>query len=141
MSNQRFLSWSAALLALKSDRAGLPKIREERLRSAAALHGAPALQLTAWRGRSGARYVCSIYDVEQPDLAADGLVVVAARRDESGVGYLISARSFEPADPRRQSWIAACRRDGATELHVHRLAANEADRQRAAADLQPPSPS
>ena len=54
-------------------------IREERLRSTAALRH--ALPLTSWRGRSGRRYVVGVHACGEPDLAdVTDAVVIAVER-------------------------------------------------------------
>lgn len=96
---RRTLSWSSALRDLKSDRASRPAVREERLRSG----------LSAWRGRSGRRYVVGVHPVTAEDHAP--AVVLAVARDAAGIARIVTLSE-------------------ATELHVHRLA--ETDEARAA---------
>lgn len=105
--------------------------REERLLSNAGLRGFPATPLSAWKGWSGRRYVVGVHDARTVD--AEELVeavVIAVRRD--GAGYddgiakrvrveccadLAAARAFVEGQP-----------DSVTEYHVHRLAADAAER-------------
>ncbi|MBX9934240.1 MAG: hypothetical protein K2Y56_22445 [Methylobacterium sp.] len=137
MANKRALSWSAALRDLRDDRARRMDVREERLRSTAGLRGTPALTLSAWRGHSGRRYVVGVHDLIEPDLAEMGeAVVIAVRRDEAGVAELVAV-STAGGTPRErlQHWIARARKRGATEMHVHRLAEDENERQAIVADL------
>jgi len=68
MANRRALSWSAALRDLKDDRTRRQDVREERLKTTAGLRGSPALPLSAWRGRSGRRYVVGVHPAGGFDL-------------------------------------------------------------------------
>lgn len=138
MANKRALSWSAALRDLKDDRARRQHVREERLRTTAGLRGTPALTLSAWRGRSGRRYVVGIHELAERELDDMGeAVVMAVRRDATGVGELVAvtAAGRSPRERPHQGWIARARRGGATEMHVHRLAEDEAERSAIVADL------
>lgn len=114
-------------------------MREERLRTNAGLRGTPALALSAWRGRSGRRYVVGIHPAAAFD--ADEMaeaVVIAVRRDPVGIAQLVSvATSREsPREHLRGTWLDRVRRGGATEMHVHRLAEGEDERVAIAADLR-----
>jgi hypothetical protein len=138
MANKRALSWSAALRDLKDDRARRRDVREERLRTTAGLRGTPALVLSAWRGRSGRRYVVGIHELAEPELDDMGeAVVMAVRRDASGIGELVSVASAgqSPRERLHRNWIARARHAGTTEVHVHRLAEDEAEREAIVADL------
>ncbi|GJE08529.1 hypothetical protein AOPFMNJM_3869 [Methylobacterium jeotgali] len=108
-------------------------VREERLRGAGTLRSVPLLSLSAWRGRSGRRYVVGIHPMEAGDLDEVGpAVVIAVRRDGEGIAEAVAVASVTEPDA---AWIAAARRRGATELHVHRLAETPAERRAVAADL------
>ena len=109
MSHRRTLDLSRALRDLAAERVQRPAVREEPLQ------GTAAASLTAWRGRSGRRYVCSIRDPQGWD-GDPTAVVVAVRRDAGGVAVIASLAE-------------------AHELHVHRLAETEADRAAIRADL------
>lgn len=114
-------------------------MREERLKTNAGLRGAPALPLSAWRGRSGRRYVVGVHPVgsfELDEMAE--AVVIAVRRDEAGIAEMVSvANSKEsPRDHLRRTWLDRVRRGGATEMHVHRLAESEDERAAIVADLK-----
>lgn len=141
MANKRALSWSAALRDLRDDRSRRLDVREERLRSTAGLRGTPALTLSAWRGHSGRRYVVGVHDLVEPDLAEMGeAVVMAVRRDAAGVAELVAVSTAgETPRERLQSWVARARTHGATEMHVHRLAEDEAERRAIVADLDSPA--
>ncbi|MEL6059959.1 MULTISPECIES: hypothetical protein [unclassified Methylobacterium] len=139
MANRRALSWSAALRDLKDDRTRRQDVREERLKTNAGLRGAPALPLSAWRGRSGRRYVVGVHPAGAFELDAMAeAVVIAVRRDETGIAEMVSVASAKesPRDHLRRTWLDRVRRGGATEMHVHRLADTEAERMAIADDLR-----
>lgn len=106
---RRTLSWSSALRDLKADRASRPDVREERLRSG------PHHNLSAWRGRSGRRYVVGVHPVTDTDHGE--AVVIAVARDAAGIARIVTLGE-------------------ATELHVHRLAETDEDRAAVAGDLR-----
>ncbi|GEO99214.1 hypothetical protein [Methylobacterium haplocladii] len=113
-------------------------MREERLRTIASLRGTPALTLSAWRGRSGRRYVVGIHDLVEPDLMEMGdAVVIAVRRDGAGIAQPVSVTTSgdSPRERLMQGWLAHVARRGATEMHVHRLADGEDERRAVVADL------
>ena len=123
MSNQWSLSWAQALRDLQSDRQSHPPIREERLRSTAGLRGTPAVALSAWRGRSGRRYVVGVHDMTADVIADLGPAVAAAvTRNATGQASIVNVTALADA-----AWVAAARAAGATELHVHRLAETDAE--------------
>lgn len=140
MTNKRALSWSAALRDLKDDRLRRQDVREERLRTAQGLRGSPALALSAWRGRSGRRYVVGVHPAVEfdPEEMSDS-VTIAVRRDNSGIAQMISVASSgeSPRDHLRRVWLDRARHGGATELHIHRLAEDEGERGAIVADLRP----
>lgn len=138
MANKRALSWSAALRDLKDDRIRRQDVREERLRTTAGLRGSPALALSAWRGRSGKRYVVGVHTLDEPDLSEIGeAVVMAVRRDTAGIAQLVSVASSgeSPREHLQRTWLTRVRKSGATEMHVHRLAEDEAARAAIVEDL------
>ncbi len=118
-------------------------MREERLRIEAALRVTAAPALSAWRGRSGRRYVVGIHPAVafDPEEIAEA-VVIAVRRDPAGIAQLVSVatsrespREHLPRTSRGRNWLDRVRRGGATEMHVHRLADGEDARAAIAADL------
>ena len=114
-------------------------MREERLKTTAGLRGAPALPLSAWRGRSGRRYVVGVHPAGGFDLDEMAqAVVIAVRRDDTGIAEMVSVASSSesPRDHLRRTWLDRVRRGGATEMHVHRLAENEAERVAIVEDLK-----
>ena len=113
-------------------------MREERLRTTAGLRGTPALLLSAWRGRSGRRYIVGIHDLVEPELDdMDDAVILAVRRDADGHGELVSVTSAgeSPRERLTRGWMARARHRGANEMHVHRLAETEAERRAIVADF------
>lgn len=136
MANIRPLPWLTSLRDLRSERIVGSLIREERLRATALLREPDSL--TSWRGRSGRRYVVGVHAPTEPDLAdiADA-VVIAVRRGRDGTAAVVDAAAPGRWTPRpaRAGWLSAARRQGATELHVHRLADSEAARRAVVADL------
>jgi hypothetical protein len=140
MTNRRALSWSAALRDLRDDHLRRQDVREERLRTAQGLRGAPALALSAWRGRSGRRYVVGVHPAGEfdPEEMAEA-VTIAVRRDATGIAQMVSVASSEesPREHLRRVWLDRARRGGATELHIHRLAEGETERHAIVDDLRP----
>ena len=65
-------------------------------------------------------------------------VVIAVRRDNAGIAEMVSVASSSesPREHLRRTWLDRVRRRGATEMHVHRLAENEAERVAIVEDLQ-----
>ncbi|SFG44459.1 hypothetical protein [Methylobacterium gossipiicola] len=114
-------------------------MREERLRTTAGLRGTPALVLSAWRGRSGRRYIVGIHALAELELDdMEDAVILAVRRDATGYGELICVTSAGgvPRERLTRTWMAHARQRGANELHVHRLAETEVERRAVVADLE-----
>lgn len=136
------------------------RVREEPLRAVAGL--AFARTLGAWRGRSGRRYVVCVRqldgadrgladvgeaglggaDLADADLADADLgdaVLIAVARGQDGAGRVVAVASAGRllARGRRRAWLTGLADRGAVELHLHRLAASEAERRAIAADLAP----
>ena len=138
MANRRTLSWSTALRDLRGERTRRAGVREERLRATAGLRDA-TLDLSSWRGRSGRRYVVGVHRLDEADLLGlTEAVILAVRRDPDGTAHVIDVatagtRSGEEA---RARWMRAVREQGATELHVHRLADGDDERRAAVEDLR-----
>ncbi|CAO4142633.1 hypothetical protein PKCBPO_01192 [Methylorubrum thiocyanatum] len=104
----------------------------------AGLRGPAAPALSAWRGRSGRRYVVGVHELAEPELAeVDEAVVIAVRRDDTGIAQavLIAAAGKGPRERLHRNWLARARQEGATEMHVHRLAESEDERRAVVADL------
>lgn len=138
MSN-RFFDRSSFLADLRADRITPKPIREERLRTMAGLRGSPALALSAWRGRSGRRYVVGVHGltVEAAEEALPA-VLVAVRRNDAGLAVLLDLYSGEAEAADVREWVARAAGQGATELHVHRLAEGAGERAAVVADLTAP---
>ena len=134
LANQQAAHRFAFQIAAADQAAAERLPREERLRSTAGLRGSPVLPLSAWRGRSGRRYVVRVLPIRKID--ADELrdaVVIQVCRNGSGlaeirgvsiVGTIASARALIGSLP-----------DAVTELHAHRLAESDAERAAILADL------
>ncbi len=111
-------------------------MREERLRAASSLRGTPALSLSAWRGRSGRRYVVGIHDLDADAAEIGEAVVLAVRRDREGLAELLDVATTEDSPRERlRGFVARVRSRGANEMHVHRLAESEAERRAVVEDL------
>jgi hypothetical protein len=142
MANKRTISWSAAMRDLRNERVRRAGVREERLRATAGLRGG-TLNLSAWRGRSGRRYVVGVHPLTETDiLDVTDAIVLAVRRDQTGVAQLIDIATAgpKPRDRLRKSWMATVRARGATEMHVHRLAEDDATRRAIVDDLRDDEP-
>lgn len=138
MANRRTISWSAAMRDLRHERVRRAGVREERLRATAGLRGG-ALNLSAWRGRSGRRYVVGVHPLSETDiLDVTDAIILAVRRDDQGVAELVDIATAgpKPRDRLRKSWMSTVRARGATEMHVHRLAEDDATRRAIVADLR-----
>ena len=132
---QRTLSWVQALAELKADRATRPAVREERLRTTIGLRNPAALPLSAWRGRSGRRYVVGVHALSAKHIEEAGdCVLIAVRRDAAGIADLIDVASTRAvAEP--DLWVGCAEQAGANELHIHRLAEIEPHRLTIVGDL------
>jgi hypothetical protein len=138
MKNRRTIAWSTAMRDLRGERARRAGVREERLRATAGLRQAP-LQLSSWRGRSGRRYVVGVHAFDEVEaLHVTEAVVLAVRRDEDGTAHVIDVATAgsRPVEQARSRWMTIMREQGATEVHVHRLAEDENERRAIVADLR-----
>jgi hypothetical protein len=95
------------------------------------------LPLRAWRGRSGRRYVVSVYPLDEADDGYAGALLLAVARDADGRRHLLAARESgsTAVNGYNGQWLTAAREHGANELHVHLLAASRAARRDTLADL------
>jgi hypothetical protein len=96
----------------------------------------PSRRFTAWRGRSGRRYVTSVFAIHDPAaLSYADAVVLAVAPDRQ----VIAARDSGPfgVEAALSRWRDAAMSAGATEIHVHLLAEDSAGRRDALADLMP----
>lgn len=111
-------------------------VREERLRSTTGLR--QATPMTSWRGASGRRYVVGVQAGIQADVVdMDGAVLIAVHRSDDGTASVIDVAAPAPGTTRRSRlrWLALMRTRGATEMHVHLLAEDEAARDAIRRDL------
>jgi hypothetical protein len=99
----------------------LPEPRFESL--AAARDAGVVTPFRAWRGRSGRRYVVSVYRPEALQ-AQDGAVLIAVRREAGGRRRIVAV-GIDGVQPS----------SGADEIHVHLLAGTDIARAAVAADL------
>jgi hypothetical protein len=108
-------------------------VREMALRSRA--DGADQ-RFTAWRGRSGRRYVATAYPIDSVEaLSFEDAVLLAVSADRRLLGRGETGPFGGHASV--MAWREAMRAAGAVEVHVHLIAATTEDRQRALADLDP----
>lgn len=109
------------------------QVRETPLRSTAHL---AERRFTAWRGRSGRRYVASVFAVHDGHaLGFSDAVLLAVSPERS----IVAARDSGPfgIDAALTRWRDAVAMAGATEIHVHLLAEDGASRRAALLDLMP----
>ncbi|MET3485381.1 hypothetical protein [Methylobacterium sp. 1973] len=129
MSSNRRVAWGAAFAKARGDRMVRREIREERLRG----QRCSVLDLSAWRGQSGRRYVVAVYTLAQArsEVDAPGAVLIGVRRGDDGLARIVGVgwrgTMAEAAE------LAAA--DGATEIHAHRLADSDEDREAIVEDL------
>ncbi|WP_262272868.1 hypothetical protein [Microvirga yunnanensis] len=137
MANKRTISWNAAMRDLRNDRVRRAGVREERLRATAGLRSSSTL--SSWRGRSGRRYIVGVHPLNETELLdVTDAVILAVKRDAAGTGIVVDAAmaASDPSEQPRMRWLARVRDRGATELHIHRLAATEDDRRAIFEDLR-----
>ena len=119
---------------LFDDAAGLPgQVREMPLRATAQL---AERRFTAWRGRSGRRYVASVFAIQDGHaLGFTDAVLLAVSPDRK----IVAARDSVPfgIDAALTRWRDAVAMAGASEIHVHLLAEDSAGRRAALCDLMP----
>ncbi|GAB6842334.1 hypothetical protein HNR00_003544 [Methylorubrum rhodinum] len=138
MSNKS-IDWRAARSQMRNGRKPMPEVREERLRTMVGLRGSPAVALSAWRGRSGRRYVVGVHTIGFADaIDAVPAVLIAVSRNASGIAEPMDARNV-PTREAAETWISAAREAGATEIHVHRLAEGDDERDALVNDLLLPA--
>ncbi len=95
-----------------------------------------APRFTAWRGRSGRRYVATAYPLWSDEaLSFEDAVLIAVGADRSILAVRDSGPfgSFEAL----QNWRLEMAGAGAAQIHVHLIAATAQERRRAVADLDP----
>jgi len=122
---------------LRNDRARRAGVREERLRATAGLRPKPPL--SSWRGHSGRRYIVGVHALADAEiLDVIDAVILAVRRDDRDEAHVVDLAIAGPAPSAaaRTRWIGRVQALGANELHIHRLAAGEAERQAIVDDLR-----
>lgn len=110
-----------------------PAARELPMRSTA---GLGERRFTAWRGRSGRRYVASIFAVgDDHALGFTDAVLLAVSADRR----ILAARDSGPfgIEAALTRWRQAVAQAGASEIHVHLLAEDGISRRAALLDLMP----
>ncbi len=117
--------------AFQFESTGQPQ--ELPLRSLANCHTS---RFTAWRGRSGRRYVASsfkAFDSDALSFADSVLIAVDSRRN------IVSVRDAGPwgVEAAVTRWRDEVVAAGACEIHVHLIASTPDDRRKAVADLTP----
>ena len=129
MSSNRRLAWGAAMDQARGNRMTRRPIREERLRG----KNTPAIALSAWRGQSGRRYVVTVYTIAQArsHVDAPAAVLIGVRRGDDGLAHIVGA-GWRGTMSEAVELAAA---DGATEMHAHRLADTDAERDAIVEDL------
>ncbi|MFG5121693.1 hypothetical protein [Methylorubrum sp. POS3] len=131
--SRRILDWRQALSDLRADRAPRPDIREERLGT----QSTAAVRLSCWRGQSGRRYVVTVQPLDTSPIALSSatdprLLVALAVRRTAGVASIVAVSGIEAVEERQADVV----REGATELHVYRLADTPAEHFAAIEDLR-----
>lgn len=93
----------------------------------------------SWLGASGRRYVCSVYSIDAPPSFDCARAIVAAVRmnaDGASIAFVFHpGEAAENGDLRL--WAQKARACGASEWHVHLLAASKEERDCAVRDLAP----
>ncbi|WP_186419149.1 hypothetical protein [Bosea sp. CS1GBMeth4] len=109
------------------------QVREMPLRATARL---AERRFTAWRGRSGRRYVASVFAVQDGHALGFSDAVLLAVSPERRI---VAARDSGPfgIDAALTRWRDAVAMAGACEIHVHLLAEDGAGRRSALLDLMP----
>lgn len=113
-------------------------MREERLRATAGLRHS-SLVLSSWRGRSGRRYIVGVHPLAVEELLdVTEAVILAVRRDEDGTAHVIDSATAgsRPSEQARRRWMTRAQAQGATEMHVHRLADGDEERRAIIDDLR-----
>ncbi|MGO4669392.1 hypothetical protein AB4Z40_10330 [Bosea sp. 2YAB26] len=124
------------VLALKLDEWSIEPgadAREMPLRSTA---GLGERRFTAWRGRSGRRYVASVFSVtDDHALGFSDAVLLAVSEDRQ----IIAARESGPfgIEAALTRWRRSVVLAGASEIHIHLLAEDGLSRRAALLDLMP----
>ena len=128
MSSNRRVAWGAAFSQARGNRMTRRPIREERLRG----KDSPAIAISAWRGQSGRRYIVAVYTLAQAaEVDAPSAVILGVRRGSDGLARIVGS-GWRGTMSEAIELAAA---DGATEMHAHRLADTDAERDAIVEDL------
>ena len=128
MSSNRRIAWGAAMDQARGNRMTRRPIREERLRG----KDSPAIALSAWRGQSGRRYVVAVYTLAQArEVDAPGAVLLGVRRGDVGLACIVGVGW----NGTMAEAVELATADGATEMHAHRIADTDAERDAIVEDL------
>lgn len=120
-------------ISLDFDAVQEPVAREMPLRSTV---GLAERRFTAWRGRSGRRYVASVFSItDDHALGFSDAVLLAVSAERR----IIAARESGPfgIEAALTRWRRSVAMAGATEIHVHLLAEDGLTRRAALLDLMP----
>ncbi|TCR67222.1 hypothetical protein [Bosea sp. BK604] len=120
-------------ISLDFDAVQEPVAREMPLRSTA---GLAERRFTAWRGRSGRRFVASVFSItDDHALGFSDAVLLAVSAERR----IIAARESGPfgIEAALTRWRRSVAMAGATEIHVHLLAEDGLTRRAALLDLMP----
>lgn len=90
-----------------------------------------------WRGLSGRRYICSVYEVKDAPVFDPAQAVVFAVRSAQGGAEILFASAGIADEVEFSRRRAQAERVGATHWHVHLLASTPAEREAAIADVFP----
>lgn len=122
---------------------GVASVREEALRALADL--GETMPLTAWRGRSGRRYVVSVFPADAPPPTDGGGVLLAVARAPDGGAVLLGSIGLDRQDgiePDQAAcadalarWRDIMRARGACEWHLHLLVTRRLAQEAMRADL------
>lgn len=106
---------------------------------AALVGGALVDKFHAWRGRSGQRYMFSVFpiDADMPDFDDAVVIATAVGSGAARQSLLIADTGSLPELVLRGAAMARARQRGASELHVHLLARTQAERRAVLRDLAP----
>lgn len=127
------LAWDRAINEAKADRAERPAVRAQQIRSAA-----PGGPYVAWRGQTGRRYICIARPLSGRAAyeAGENVVLLFVRPDGVSGFEVVEAVPSTAADlGERSAMVARAVLQGATALHVYRLAESEAARVGVAGDV------
>jgi hypothetical protein len=76
--------------------------------------------------------------VESEILDVTEAILIAVKRDQDGTAHVIdiATAGSRPSEQARVRWMQKVRQEGATEMHVHRLADGDQERRAIVDDLR-----